>query len=271
MLLHQHKSRVTTMITTLPLSSSSWSSSSSQAASAKASHDRHNRGILNIIILTICSLIFIGGAITFIAWALSDQSTPPHDQALLGINMASENIQLKPPMASHHPLMRELSVMIGLIGRNVAQELVFVLPNVERLSEKFKRAHVVLVENDSEDATVATFKDWGFKFKASSSGTASSHLISFNGGFRRKSIDGLAIARNKYIDAFVAANDKGDAYDYLIAVDTDMCRWEIGHISNAIEALLPAERYTRNKPLCLKALSYGMCCWQTVHVSVGCM
>jgi hypothetical protein len=99
----------------------------------------------------------------------------------------------------------------------------------------------VLVENDSSDKTVSTFLSWGHQFNASSPGTqTSAQLISFIGSFQKKAINGLAIARNKYLNAFASANTPQEIYDYLIAVDTDMCvAWEVDRISQVINDLLP--------------------------------
>jgi hypothetical protein len=53
------------------------------------------------------------------------------------------------------------SVVIGLIGRDVGNELPYVLRNIERLQKaaQFKRTVVLLVENDSVDDTVSVFKE----------------------------------------------------------------------------------------------------------------
>lgn len=40
----------------------------------------------------------------------------------------------------------QLEVMFAMIGRDVAQELPYILRNIERLGERFAVAHVVLVE-----------------------------------------------------------------------------------------------------------------------------
>lgn len=52
------------------------------------------------------------------------------------------------------------TVMFALIGRDVEDELPHVLRNIERLAQIFRRAHVLLVENDPNDNTTDVFKTW---------------------------------------------------------------------------------------------------------------
>jgi hypothetical protein len=175
--------------------------------------------------------------------------------------------------------MAQTSVTIALIGRDVDRELPYVLKNIEGLSKRFKRSHVVLVENDSRDKTVSTFLHWGHQFNASSSPSTqtSSQLISFKGNFGHKSINGLALARNKYIEAFVSANIPNPVFDFLIAVDTDMCfAWELDLISRAIEDLLPSSslflthKLSFPTPATISPLVQGTIVWDVLLANGAC-
>lgn len=124
--------------------------------------------------------------------------------------------------------------MLAMIGRDVADELPWVLRNVERLADKFATAHVVLVENDSRDGTASVWKRWAANYTAQDPSRRSVHLISFSAEKGKKDLSLLAVARNKYLEIIPPH------VDYLIAVDTDMCfPWRVEDHLHIIDALLP--------------------------------
>jgi hypothetical protein len=247
-----------------------------------ALHERQKRGVLNIILLATACLVILGVIICAAAWALSlwNRPTPLHHQSLISHHhngtTHTNHIAIK---TDSFPLMAQTSVVIALIGRDVDSELPYVLKNIEGLSRRFKRSHVVLVENDSSDKSVSTFLSWGLQFNASSSPNTqtSAQLISFKGKFGHKSINGLAFARNKYIEAFVSANKPNKVYDFLIAVDTDMCfAWELNLISRAIEDLLPSSSLflTHNlsfpTPAAISPLAHETIIWDVLLANGAC-
>lgn len=210
--------------------------------------------------LLLCGSLIVLGALFFVvSWLLSNQihtfdqihtfhsfaSTffrPPDLVALHQSWFGHAVAPIKPISRLPYPKMSQTSVMIALIGRDVATELPFVLRNIEALGRMFKQSHVVLVENDSRDATPSIFLKWAKKYNSSASNDTltTAQLISFKSSLQKKEIRVLAAARNRYIEAFVAANTPKVMYDYLIAVDADMCfEWEVEKMSRAIEDLLP--------------------------------
>ncbi len=109
----------------------------------------------------------------------------------------------------------DLVVLFALIGRDAGGHLPVVLRNIERLGRRFHRAHVVLVENDSVDNTVAVFSDWAANYTRQRSSTKTK-VISFSaGGLGKKNLNALAMARNRYIDALIQHFPRAD---YLIPV-----------------------------------------------------
>jgi hypothetical protein len=129
--------------------------------------------------------------------------------------------------------------MFGVIGRDVAQELPYVLANIASLAVHFKEAHVIFVENDSADNTRAVFQAWSDKFVGSSH-NRSAKLLTFQPASRgKKSLKVLAAARNRYLQQL--ALPEYDGVDFLIAVDTDMCfPWDVAGIVGVLNDLLPS-------------------------------
>jgi hypothetical protein len=133
----------------------------------------------------------------------------------------------------------QTSVMFGIIGRDVAHELPYVLANVARLAVNFKEAHIVLAENDSQDDTRGVFKAWGSGFTAGLS-NRTTKLVSFQVSAGKKNLRLLAQARNRYLEQLSLPEYAG--VDYLIAVDTDMIcwPWNVPNMVKVINNLLPA-------------------------------
>ena len=63
-----------------------------------------------------------------------------------------------------HNLKSGLSFIFECPANGCAQELPFVLHNIELLSARFSAVHVVLVENDSKDPTAEIFSNWARGF-----------------------------------------------------------------------------------------------------------
>jgi hypothetical protein len=137
-----------------------------------------------------------------------------------------------------HRTAAQASVMFGIIGRDVAHELPYALANIARLAVNFEEAHIVLVENDSNDDTRGVFKAWGAGFTAGHS-NRTTKLVSFQVSAGKKDLRLLAQARNRYLEQLALPEYAG--VDYLIAVDTDMCwPWDVPNMVKIINDLLPA-------------------------------
>jgi hypothetical protein len=103
--------------------------------------------------------------------------------------------------------------VIAGCARDCAEPLGAVLRNVERFSGLFEEAAVLIVENDSKDATKQILQDWGKS----------------RPGFRLLCMDGLellpfrtvrlAIGRNTYLE--VIRNSRLRDFDYLFVMDMD--------------------------------------------------
>ena len=99
----------------------------------------------------------------------------------------------------------------------MAHELPAVLANIERLSTAFKRAHVIMIENDSGDETIGVFKTWATTASAARPdlGALRAHSMpSGQGG--KKNLRLLAKARNEYIELLQAP--EFDDVDFIIPV-----------------------------------------------------
>ncbi|KAF6251796.1 hypothetical protein COO60DRAFT_583369 [Scenedesmus sp. NREL 46B-D3] len=141
----------------------------------------------------------------------------------------------------NHPGSRTLagtSVMFGAIGRDVANELPYVLANIARLASHFRSAHIVFVENNSQDDTRGVFKALGAAFTAGHS-NRTAKLVSFESPSAKKNLHLLAEARNKYLEQL--SLPEYAEVDFLIVVDTDMCwPWDIRNMVQIVNDLLPA-------------------------------
>ncbi len=100
-------------------------------------------------------------------------------------------------------------------ARNCATHLPAVLRNIERMSALFGDVGVVIVENDSTDATRQVLETWG-------TGRRNFHLVKLDGlasAVAQRTVR-LELARNLYAD-FVRTSDTLSAFDYLIVLDCD--------------------------------------------------
>jgi hypothetical protein len=129
--------------------------------------------------------------------------------------------------------------LFGVIGRDVAQELTYVLANIAGLAVHFKQAHVIFVENDSVDDTRVVFQAWSDNFVGSRQ-KRSAKLLTFQAASHgKKSLRVLAAARNRYLEQLDLP--EYDGVDFLIAVDTDMCfPWDVAGMVGVLNDLLPA-------------------------------
>jgi hypothetical protein len=140
-------------------------------------------------------------------------------------------------LAPRVSLTRQLHVMFGLIGRDVANELPYVLSNIEHLSKLFLSSHVVFVENDSSDGTESVFDEWARQAVHPLSGKRHSVPVS-NVSRNRKNNKLLAEARNVYLQELQKPENRH--ISFLIAVDTDMCvPWDVDTMASVLSNLLP--------------------------------
>jgi hypothetical protein len=155
----------------------------------------------------------------------------------------------------------DISVMFRMIGRDVAEELPYVLANIGKLASYFKAAHVVLVENDSADGTCSVFTTWATAFTSSSSHNRAAKLLSFKPVTSgKKNLQVLAQARNVYLQEL--AKPEYAAVEYLIVVDTDMCfPWDVVNIIKVFNGLLPAAGREWHV-----LYANGVCGWYQKHI-----
>lgn len=146
-----------------------------------------------------------------------------------------------------------INILFALIGRDVATELPYVLRNIERLTLALRRrrvgtgkpllshSRVLLVENDSIDDTVAVMRRVGERMRKASNGVIDFEVRSLQHlRGNKKDFTALARARNEYL-AVVRNESSPISWDYLIAVDTDMCHpWNVTAHADALAALLPS-------------------------------
>jgi hypothetical protein len=144
------------------------------------------------------------------------------------------------PVATTPKTAADSSVMFGMIGRNVAGELPYVLANIAALAVHFRSAHVLLVENDSTDDTQRVFNKWAASFTLDNSGNRTAKLLGFKpSSSGHKNLRVLAEARNQYLEQL--ARPEYAAVDFLIAVDTDMCfPWDVASMVKIVDGLLPS-------------------------------
>jgi hypothetical protein len=130
-------------------------------------------------------------------------------------------------------------VMFGVIGRNVAGELPYVLANIAKLAAQFRSADIIFVENDSTDDTRRVFDNWAATFTADNPNNRTAKLLGFKPSSSvHKNLRVLAEARNQYLGQLVRPEYLG--VDFLIAVDTDMCfSWDVASMVKIVDGLLP--------------------------------
>lgn len=98
----------------------------------------------------------------------------------------------------------------------MAHELPYVFKNTMRLASKFKRSHVIFVENDSGDNTVETFWSWANSTEVKRT-FHTTNLISLPPGARgKKDLHVLAQTRNTYLDYL--KSDDFKSVDFMIPV-----------------------------------------------------
>lgn len=136
---------------------------------------------------------------------------------------------------------KDFTIAIAMIGRDVADLLPYVLRNIERFASLFKRCHVVFVENDSEDKTVAEFMSWAAKAPHSnpSLGKIIIRSLPSLGSHTKKHLNVLARARNEYLD-ILSGPEFGET-DFIVPIDTDMCHpFDIKLHEEILNALIPS-------------------------------
>jgi hypothetical protein len=147
-------------------------------------------------------------------------------------------------------------VVIALIGRDVADELPYVLRNIWRLHQaaQFPRTLVMLVENDSKDWTVKVFRDWADRAAKETHGALQGEVRSFEATEGKKSLSVLGRARQVYIDAIRTEHTWAEL---LIVADTDMCfPWPVDDHVTVLNHLIPVEEGAWSA-----ALANGICTW----------
>ncbi|GAX78027.1 hypothetical protein CEUSTIGMA_g5469.t1 [Chlamydomonas eustigma] len=237
---------------------------------------------ISLLIAGGMALLLLGFSFYRHAWmgfetpteAIPSQIFSPHNQA---VDLISSVLKGDPELAKLRKLPRpmteeittvqkkvpsklvasELQVLIAMIGRDVGGQLPRILKNIERLGDRFARAHVLLVENDSTDNTREFFNAWAAEYssKRASTSASTANLTSFSAATGKKNLQTLAVARNKYLDAL--SLPQYAEVDYIIAVDTDMCcSWEVTRMVKVINGALPTSGITWHT-----LLSNGVCGW----------
>ncbi|KAL6763378.1 hypothetical protein V8C86DRAFT_291205 [Haematococcus lacustris] len=143
---------------------------------------------------------------------------------------------------THPSAPHDWTVLVALIGRDVAAELPWVLLNIEREAAalKFATTTVMLVSNDNADDTQAVFTSWASKVAAATGGRVRGDLRMLPAGQKRskKSLPVLAEARNVYLAALEEVQYQ--TVEWLLVVDTDMCTpWPVRRHVRIITDLAP--------------------------------
>ncbi|KAJ9513830.1 hypothetical protein QJQ45_020906, partial [Haematococcus lacustris] len=177
---------------------------------------------------------------------------------------------------THPSAPHDWTVLVALIGRDVAAELPWVLLNIEREAAalKFATTTVMLVSNDNADGaaavpllasvllltladTQAVFTSWASKVAAATGGRVRGDLRMLPAGPRRskKSLPVLAEARNVYLAALEEVQYQ--TVEWLLVVDTDMCTpWPVRRHARIITDLAPHVDVL---------LAHGACGWYQIN------
>ena len=130
----------------------------------------------------------------------------------------------------------ELTILFVLIGRDVADELPYVLRNIERLhlAARLRRGHVLLIENDSTDSTAHVFTAWANASRQAANLTGEVRSFTWNTG--KKDLNILARARDVYLQA--VRNQEYEWAELLVPIDTDMCYpWDVTAMAAVLHEL----------------------------------
>lgn len=132
------------------------------------------------------------------------------------VDHTSSNCKLSMSGTSGKCTTKDLEVAFALIGRDVAHELPYIFNNIMRLTPKFKRSHIIFVENDSGDGTVEAFWSWANSTQVKNV-FQTANLISLSPGARgKKDLGVLAEARNAYLDYL--KSEEFNSLDFMIPV-----------------------------------------------------
>ena len=150
-----------------------------------------------------------------------------------------------PVVAAGYRRMAVSTVCVAALARDCAPALRANLPFVDALCGRFKRANVVVVENDSKDATKDVLRSWAAErphitLILEDYGTVT--VPSVTSGpvipwFSRFRIEKLAAYRNRYLDHAAAI----PGLDYLIAIDLDLYAFDLDGIAHAFGQSVPCD------------------------------
>lgn len=117
--------------------------------------------------------------------------------------------------------MKNSSVFICGLARNIATTIPYTIARIERLASMFKNADIFIYENDSEDATRDLLVDWEF---SSTNVDIQDEKLRNEKLKQNKTVSrrvDMAYYRNKYLNEFYNRR-KLKHYDYLLILDMDL-------------------------------------------------
>ena len=155
----------------------------------------------------------------------------PHDADLAGT------------IAAGYDRMANSSVCVCARARDCAPALQHNLPFIDRLCARFKRAHVVVVENDSTDGTKDALRTWAagrpeitlFLEDFGTKTVPDAVPGGVNPSYSRHRIEKLASYRNRYLEHASALS----GLDYLVVIDLDLFSIDIDGIADAFGQTIP--------------------------------
>ena len=131
-----------------------------------------------------------------------------------------------------HSIAEDSSVLICGVARNVSQVLPYTIARINKLVSYFSYYTVYIYENDSEDTTLSTLREWE---KLDKNVHLESEILGFDKNVSEVGHERtvrMAYCRNQYL-AF--ARKRLEDYDYVIVLDTDLKGgWSYHGILNSI-------------------------------------
>ena len=108
--------------------------------------------------------------------------------------------------------LKESTAVFCILARDCAEQLEYNISIIENMRTAFKETHVVVVENDSRDETLAVLKKW--QAESSSVDILHPDTSQFD---KLDRIERIAACRNTYLAAI-----REPAYDYVVIIDADV-------------------------------------------------
>jgi glycosyltransferase involved in cell wall biosynthesis len=146
-------------------------------------------------------------------------------------------------VAAGYRRMATSSVCICALARDCAPALARNLPVVDALCAQFKRAAVVIVENDSKDESKEVLRTWAagrahiklFLDDFGPTTNGNTKLPRPNPSFSRHRMERMVFHRNRYLDYALGIA----GLEYVIVVDLDLYRVDIDGIAHAFGQTIP--------------------------------